>query len=228
MAGNEIAFHTSKHTFLAHVQSVQGTAIHSFPSVSAAGLEVTTDSDATSGITGWEITNGILATSKAAYTVGSLPQGKAIFLEANILIDDISDVTEMALGFRKAEAFQVAVDNYDEMASFNVGADADGQIEIHTILNAAATAETDTTETDWADAKAYRLRVEVKNDGKCKFLLTAATASAAAAAAADLREPTITASFTFDDGEVIVPFLFLACETGDPGVSISSWEVGTI
>lgn len=212
-AGDEVTFHTRKNRFLCHVQSINGTAVQSFPYTSADGLEVNVDDDATNGITGWEITNGILGNSYAAYTVGSFPESKKIYFEVTVKVDDISDVTEFAMGFRKAEAFQVNVDDYDEMASFNVGQDADGQIEIHTILNGAATSETDTTETDWADSNEKTLRIEVANDGECTFKI-------------DGSAPTVSASFTFDDAEVIVPFFFLISETGDPGVSISSWECG--
>jgi hypothetical protein len=212
-AGDEVTFNTRKHRFLCHVQSINGTAVQSFPFTSADGLEVNVDDDATNGILGWEITNGILANSYAAYTVGSFPETKKIYFETTLKIDDISDVTELAMGFRKAEAFQANVDDYAEMASFNVGQDGDGQIEIHTILNGAATTETDTTETDWADTNEKTLRVEVTNDGVCTFKIDGAA-------------PTVTATFTFDSGEVIVPFFFLIAETGDPGVSISSWECG--
>lgn len=214
-AGDEIAFRTRKNVFLAHVQSINGTAIQSFPYVSADGLEVKTDANATDGITGWELTNGILANSAQCYTVGSFNQNRTLFFEAAVTIDDISDVTELAFGFRKAEAFQAAVDNYDEMAAFNIGADADGQVEIHKILNNGATSEVDTTLTDWADTETHTLRIEVANNGKCTFLYDGAA-------------PTVTTTFTFDAAEDIVPFLFLACETGDPGVSVSSWKVGYV
>lgn len=220
-AGEELGFHTGKHAFEVHQAAVATPAVVT-PHQSASGLEVKPVAAADA----LEITNGITALSKAAYTVGSFLSNKKIYVEMTILIDDISDVTEMAMGWRKAEAYQAAVDSYDEMASFNVGQDGDGQIEIHTILNNAATSETDTTETDWADGKAYRLRIEVENDGVCKFLISAAAASAAAAELLTLAEPTVTASFTFDDAEVLVPFLFLDTETGDPGVSVSKWEVG--
>ena len=211
-AGDEIAFRTSKHNFLMHVQSINGTAVQSFPYVSADGLELNVDDDATNGTTGLEITAGILSTSKACFTVGTDPD---FFIEAVIKIDDISDLTEMAVGFRKAEDFQTAVDNYDEMAAFNIGADADGQIEIHTILNNAATTETDTTEADWADGATHTLKVIVRASGKCEFLLDGAT-------------PIVTQAFTFDSGEKVVPFIFAACETGDPGISISSLKVGRL
>jgi hypothetical protein len=209
-AGEELGFHTGKNAFECHQAAVATPAVVT-PFQSADGLEVKPVAAADA----LEITNGITALSKAAYTVGSLPGNKAIFFEATVKIDDISDVTELAVGWRKAEAYQAAVDSYDEMASFNIGQDGDGQIEIHTILNNAATAETDTTLTDWADAGEHTLRIEVTNAGVCTFKYDGAA-------------PTVTATFTFDSGEVIVPFLFLDTETGDPGVSVSSWKVGVI
>lgn len=207
-AGEECSFHTGKNAFEFHQAAVATPAVVT-PFQSADGLEVKPVAAADA----LEITNGITALSKAAYTVGSFPEDKTIFFECTVKIDDISDVTELAVGFRKAEAYQAAVDDYDEMAAFNIGQDADGQIEIHTILNNAATAETDTTETDWADGGEHTLRVEVANDGVCTFKY-------------DGAEPTVTATFTFDSGEVIVPFLFLDTETGDPGVSVSAWKCG--
>lgn len=165
-----------------------------------------------------ELTLGTTSLSRAAYTVGSLPADSSgssgsIFLEAKIKIDDISDVTEVFFGWRKAEAYQADPDNYDEMASFNIGKDADGQIEIHTILNGAITSETDTTLPDWADGGEHTLRIEVSNSGVCTFYYDGAT-------------PTVTKSFQFDSGEVIVPFLHLNTEIGDPGLSISELKCG--
>lgn len=160
-----------------------------------------------------ELTNGTDSLSRTAYTVGSLLDGKKLMFSVKLKIDDISDVTEIFMGWRKAEAYQVDPDDYDEMASFNIGKDADGQIEIHTILNNAATAEVDTTLTDWADAGEHTLRIEVDNLGYCKFLYDGAA-------------PTVSTTFKFDAGEVIVPFLYMNTETGDPGCSISQWDVG--
>lgn len=209
-AGDEFVMHTRKNAFEAHVQSINGTVVNTFPYVSADGLEINVDDDAINGVTGYEITNGIVTNCHAAFTVGT---DEKFYFEAIIKVDDISDVTELAMGFRKAEAYQAAIDNYDEMASFNIGQDADGQIEIHTILNGGATSETDTTLTDWADAGEHTLRVEVDGNGLCKFLY-------------DGSEPTVTAQFTFDSGEIVIPFVYLIAETGDPGVSISSWKCG--
>lgn len=209
-AGDEIVMYSRKNPFEMHVMSINGTPVHSFPFVSADGLELNVDDDATNGITGIEISNGIVTNCSAALTVGT---DHDIFFEAVVKIDDISDVTELWMGLRKAEAYQVDPDNYDEMCAYNVGKDADGQIEIHTILNNGATSETDTTEADWADGNEKTLLIKVDKNGLCSFQI-------------DGSEPAVVPSFSFDSGEVIVPFVALTAETGDPGVSISSWKAG--
>lgn len=210
-AGEECSFHSGKAVYEFHQAAVASAAVVT-PFRSADGLELKPVAAADA----IEVGNGISSSSRAAYTVGSFAAGadKKIFFEAVIKIDDISDVSELAMGWRKAEAYQAAVDDYDEMASWNIGADADGQVEIHTILNGGATSETDTTLADWADAGEHTLRIEVDNTGLCKFLYDGAA-------------PTVDVTgFSFDSGEVLVPFVFLDTETGDPGVSISSWKVG--
>lgn len=226
-AAEVLGFNTGKHQFEAYVNAVATGAAVAGPYQSVSGLELISLVAGT-GPSAWEITNGVTALSKTAYIVGTDIVGleEKIFFEANILIDDISDITEVWMGFRKAEAYQTDPDDYDEMAAFNIGEDADGQIEIHTIINNASTDNVDTTETDWANGKAYRLRIEVNGNGDCKFLITSAGATAAAAALLDLAEPTVTKEFAFDADEVIVPFLTVVTETGDPGLSISNWTVG--
>jgi hypothetical protein len=208
-AGDEISMQTRKSPFNMHVISIEttGTALWNLPFVSADGLEL--NPDILDGINALEITNGILSTSAAALTVGDAK----FFFKAKIKIDDISDVTELWVGFRKAEAYQADPDNYDEMCAFNIGKDADGQIEIHTILNNGATSETDTTLADWVDGDENTLLIIVDTTGKCSFQI-------------DGAEPTVVANFSFDDNEVIIPFVALTAETGDPGVSISQWQVG--
>lgn len=205
--GEVVAIHSGKAAYEVYQAAVASAAVVT-PRQSADGLELkpVAAGDAL------ELSMGTSSRGRGAMTVGT---SEPFFIEATIKIDDISAVTEMFLGWRKAEAYQADPDSYDEMAAFNIGKDADGQIEIHTILNNAATAETDTTEDDWVDGGEHTLRIEVDAAGRCKFLL-------------DGEEPAVTASFTFDDGEVVVPFLHLNSETGDPGVSISSWRVGKL
>lgn len=207
--GEALAFHSGRYPYEYYAAATAvAAAVGPFQSADGLELKVIAAGDAC------ELTQGTTALSKAAHVVGSLldPDAK-IYFQAKIKIDDISDVTELWCGLRKAEAYQADPDNYDELAAFNIGKDADGQIEIHTILNGAATSETDTTETDWADGGEHTLRIEVSNSGVCKFLY-------------DGSEPAATTAFTFDSGEVLIPFIHLDTETGDPGVSISQWQIG--
>ncbi len=205
-----IGFHSGRASYECYQTAVAAAAIVT-PFQSASGLEVKPVAAADA----LEITNGVTALSPAAHVVGSfLKSGyKEIYFQAKILVDDISDVTQFWCGWRKAEAYQTDPDDYDEMAAFNVGEDADGQIEIHTIINGAATVNTDTTETDWANAGNHTLEIRVNNAGVVTFFY-------------DGSAPTVTKAFTFDAAEVIVPFFTLDTETGDPGVSISAWKVG--
>lgn len=188
-----------------------GTAAVVAPYQSASGLEL--KPQITAGAV--ELTLGTTALSRAAHVIGSLlaTDDKEIYMQAVIKIDDVSDVTELWVGWRKAEAYQADPENYDELCAFNIGKDADGQVEIHTILNGATTAETDTTETDIADAGEHTFEIRIKNSGECTFLYDGAA-------------PTVTTAFSFDSGEVVLPFIHLDTETGDPGVSISSLKVG--
>ena len=140
----------------------------------------------------------------------------------------VTDVSELAFGLRTATAYQAAVNSYDTYATFNIGGAADGQIDIETELNGAGLATTDTTEPDVADGEALRLRIEIDNAGVAKFLISQTAADSAAAALLSLAEPAVTATFIFDDGDVVIPFVFLDTEAGDPGVSISSWKCGYV
>lgn len=197
-----------------------GTAVYKMPLVSADGLEIRVDADVTDGPTAVELTHGITARSRAAFTVGTDP---AFFISAKIKIDDISDLEELAVGFRKAEAYQADIDSYDELVAFHIGETgatvADGQINIMKILNNAATSYVDTTLTDWADTNEKTLRIEVDAEGNCTFLV-------------DGSAPTVTTTFKFDAGEVVVPFIYVdntaGSTTGDPGVSVSEWKVGKL
>lgn len=197
--------------YYAAVEST-GTAVYKYPTVSADGLELPQDADHTDGPSAIELNNGITARSRCAFTVGT---DDDFFFETKIKIDDISDVTSLFVGFRKAEAYQADPESYDEMAAFQIGGTADGQVNIWTILNNGSTTKTDTTLDDWLDAGEHTLRVTVRKTGAVEFSYDAA-------------EPTVTQKFTFDSGEVVVPFLHLDGETGDAGVSLATWRCGKL
>jgi len=125
------------------------------------------------------------------YVVGSA----AFYCEMKWSIADVSGADECAFGFRKVEAFQANIDDYDEMACLN---SISGDIKSETILNAGATTTTDLTSPssgDWANDAVHKVKILVSSAGVVTYKLDNATPGAAAA-------------FTFDDGEIVTPFFF--------------------
>lgn len=184
----------------------KGTQTIIIPVRTAAGLNVGMDQTDNDGV---EITNGMaVGVAKKVFTVGTDP---AFFFRCKFSIATVAGTDDCAVGFRKAEADQANLDDYDEMAALNV---ISGNITIETILNNAATSSTDTTD-NWADAATHTLEVRVSYGGVVTFLI-------------DGKAPTVTAAFTFDAGEVVVPFFFMlqanAAQTG--AVILKEWEWG--
>jgi hypothetical protein len=186
-----------------------GTAVAQVPVVDASGLLIPMDADQTDGPTAVELGHGVTARSRAAFTVGTSPE---FYAEATFSFADISDLTELWFGFRKAEAYQADPDNYDEACTLAVGHAADGRINIVTILNNAATVVTNTAVTAIVDGGSVTLKVVIGANGKARFYVNDTENTAAA--------------FTFDTGEVVVPFLHVDGETGDAGIYCSAWKVG--
>jgi hypothetical protein len=174
------------------------------PVMGATGLNVSGDAADNEG---FEFSTGITAGDKAHFTVGT---DAAFFARLRFTIADVSDTDDCAFGFRKAEAFQANVDDYDEMAALNV---ISGDIKIETILNDGATTTTDTTE-NWADAATHTLEVDVSAAGAVTYKI-------------DGHAPSTTAAFTFDTGEVVVPFFyFLHAAASTAGIVVHEFECG--
>lgn len=174
------------------------------PNIAATGLDIAKDLTDTDGL---ELTQGIVASSPAAFTVGT--DGAFHFL-ARVYLTDVSGTDDFLIGFRKAEAYQAAVDNYDEMAALNI---ISGDITIETILNAGATTSTDTTD-NWADTTSKTVGVHVSAAGVVTYTI-------------DGVAPTTTAAFTFDDAEVVVPFIYFIHD-GDVAEAtiLQRWDCG--
>jgi hypothetical protein len=198
--GNENVMLIERNAFEYHIL---GTQTLLAPIQIATGLNVAMDQDVSDGL---EITQGILSNSRMAFTIGT----HAFYGSCKWVMSDVSDLGDCAFGFRKAEDYDADIDDYDEMACFNIQA---GQVEIHTILNGLATSETDTTEDDWDDGEAHTVEVHVDIDGVVTFLYDGAA-------------PENTKVFTFDDGEVVVPFFyFLLGSEATSTVVLQEWDV---
>lgn len=183
---------------------ILGTQTIVAPSMGVGGLDVSLDAADNDGA---EFCPGINAANKLAFTVGTDP---AFYAKMKFTIADVSDTDDCAFGFRKVEAYQANIDDYDEMAALNV---ISGNITIETILNAAATVSTDTTD-DWADTATHTLEVRVSDAGVVTYKI-------------DGLAPTTTAAFTFDDAEVVVPFFyFLHAASSTAGIVLKEFECG--
>ena len=183
---------------------ILGTQTITAPVISATGLNIGMDQTDNDGV---EITQGILSNSRSVFVVGT---SKSFSLKVGITIPDVSGTDDCAIGFRKAEAYQAAIDNYDEMVAINV---ISGAIKTETILNGAATTTTDTTDT-FTDGASKTLEVNVSATGIVTYKV-------------DGVAPTTTAAFTFDDGEVVVPFIYFL-HAGDiaGAVTLTKYECG--
>lgn len=209
-AGEKIGINTGRAQMEARVLAVATGAAVIAPFQSADGLEVKNMAGGT-GPSHWELTWGITALSKFVHTVGtSLDSTQVWSFSCTFKVDDISDVTDLLVGFRKAEAYRIDYNDYDEAAAFHI--DTDGDINIIRILNNAATATGDTT-ANWADGNSKTFKITVDYRGRCRFFV-------------DGTEYPGTRPHTFDSGEVIIPFFHVLGEVGDAGVSISNVKIG--
>lgn len=172
--------------------------------MTATGLDIAgdqTDDD------GNEVDGGILGASGRPFIIGDDP---AFYFCATVALADVSGSDLFMTGFRRAEPFNATFDNYLDLASIG---SVSGDIKIETILNNAATTVTDTTD-NWADTATHKLCTNVSGSGVVTYTVDGAA-------------PTTTASFTFDDGDPVIPFVHLLQDADlmDSAV-ITLWEVG--
>jgi hypothetical protein len=175
------------------------------PSLTADGLLCSLDLTNNEGV---EYSQGITARSRMAFTIGTSP---AFYLKVGLLVADVSGSDICAVGFRKAaQAYQAAFADYTDKASISK---KNGDIYLVTALNNGSDTETDTT-VNWSDATAKVLEVYVSAAGVVTYKI-------------DGAPPTVVAAFTFDTGDVVVPFFHLLHDATTPGaVTIQSWECG--
>ncbi len=144
------------------------------------------------------------------YKVGTA----AFYAKLTFTITDVSDTDDCAFGLRKVEAFQAAIDDYDEMACLNV---ISGDVKSETVINNAGTVATDLTAPssgDWADGAVHSLKVKVAADGAVTYEY-------------DNTAPTGAVAYSFDIGEVVTPFFYLKhAAASTAGVILHSFEHG--
>lgn len=134
---------------------------------------------------------------------------KPKFVRLKFRIADVSGTDDCALGWRKVEAFQANIDDYDEAAWLNIIL---GALKKETILNNGATSTTSLSPT-WADDATHEMEVRMIGS-KAYFFFDGS----------EVGSP-----FTFDDAEVLVPFFFFLQATTSPGkVWWTELEIGDL
>lgn len=193
--------HTLLNSFEYHIK---GTQTILAPVFSSSGLNIAMDQTDNDGV---ELTNGLSSRSRAAYTIGT----DNCYFEITATITDVSGTDDFCVGFRKQAAYQANVDDYTDAAYFQWAGTA---LNIETILNNAATTTVATTNT-LTDATEFTMRVEIIN-GVTAFYLNGAA-------------PSTQVNFTFDTGDVVMPFLFMLnssdlCDS----IYLTKWECGKL
>ncbi len=175
--------HTGRMAWLDSMITAQAIAT---PINTVLGLDVSADQ---ANAAGREMTIANAATYPNQATVGTTEN---FYTSMKFSIATPATLAECAFGFRKAEDFEPAIDDYDDMAVLNVLA---GDINIETIADGVGTVTTDTTD-DWADGETHTLRVDVDINGVTTFKIDGAA-------------PTVTAALTFTAGDILVPFFYM-------------------
>ena len=168
--------------------NVIGTQTILAPKIDAFGLNLVQDAVSGDGI---ELCMGQTALSPMAFTIGS---DAAFFLQIVFKCEDVSGTNPLIIGFRKAQAFDATLANYTDFATIGiVGTANPNTIKIQTQVNTGGVTTTDTTQTV-ADAAIVQLKVKVSAAGVVTYELNYAAT-------------TVTAAFTFDTADVVIPFI---------------------
>ena len=177
---------------LAYVPIVAQTAVIA---MTANGLNIGLDQVANDGA---ELFAGVTGASGRGAIIGTTGAFKA---SLTFQIADVSGTDDFHFGFRRAETVNATFDNYLDVASIGCVTSADPMlIQLETILNNAGTTTTNTTDT-LADATSVKFTVLVSAAGVVTYLI-------------DGVAPSTTAAFTFDDGDLVIPF-FQYIQHGD-------------
>ena len=175
----------------------------------AVGFNIQLDAETTTNH-GFELSIGGSSTVKNnanAYTVGT-HNGQ---IDATFWTTDLTDYDCVSIGFRKVQAHQAGhgailaaasgAPLYTEFAAFGVQSADD--IQIATVVNDGGSGSYKDTTQAPTDSQNHRFKVILAKDGS----VTYKHIGNAIAGEGALAAPTATASFTFDSGDIVVPYM---------------------
>ena len=172
-----------------------------------------------------EFGQGVLTSAHMEFTIGTSP---AFFVRLKADIPDVSDYDVVAVGFRKQGAYQNITTpathalGYDDLCTIGIHDGAGAINTVSELNNSGSATVTDTTDA-WTDGLQVDMKVLVSATGVVTFQHDVASAGTLAA-------PTAVGTFTFDTGDVVIPY-FVIVPTLDIGasgdaISLISYECG--
>ena len=204
------------YTVAGKTPQLDGTVPATDTATTQAGFDLQMDTE-TAAATGLEVVlaGGPLGGNANGITIGT----HAATIDATFNTPDWTDFDACGIGFRKVEDFNdghvpildgaAAADAiYTDFAAF--GAMGDTNLEIMTDLNNSGTStSTDCGSSVPVDGQNLRLKITLSSAG----VVTYSFVVNAVAGAGTLAAPATTAAFTFDDGDVVVPYIFTSSDT---------------
>jgi hypothetical protein len=186
-------------------QFIIGTQTILVPRMDATGLLASLDLTNTDG---WELNYGAArANSRLAMTIGT---SAAFFMELRYTLADVSGCEPFMFGFRRTQANQAAFANYTDFAAIGVDDGvAGGDAIIQTQLNTGGVNSTDTNDA-FGDGTTHTMQVLVSAAGVTTFTI-------------DGAPPTATQAYTFDNGDVVHPFIHNLFGAAAPGNIHLQW-----
>lgn len=179
------------------------------PRMSANGLNIALDLVDNEGA---EYNFGARAGAKHAYTIGT---SAAFFLEAQIYVADLSGCEPLWLGFRKVQANDADYTLYTDFYTIGLNnATSATAVSLGSQVNTGGVTLQSSTDAWGGDGSIQTLRVLVSAAG-----VVTATISGAA--------PSAPLAFTFDNADVVMPFIHFLHDTTTPGeISLLSFKCG--
>jgi hypothetical protein len=206
--------------------TVQGTVVATDTNSTVAGLNLQMDSETADAVGVEIIMGGSQFSSKSNKIIAGTHSSS---FDVTINNADWTDYDCLTIGYRKVQEFQpghgaiLAASSGDPLYTDYVafGCISPDDVQISTDLNDSG----DETVTDSGDATAanhnHRFRVELASSGS----VTYSHIGAAAMRDGLLAAPSTTASFTFDSGDVLVPYMFVLGTNQNSAVYLKSIDI---
>ena len=197
--------------------------------IAESGINLQMDS-ANTDDTGIQIDCGVNAASPCKVIIGS---DKGMSIEATFFTSDWSLHDCVVIGFRKIETVVNGFGNvvaaetgdalYTDFAVFGVMGSTNSLQTLTDLNDSGVPVLTDTTNLA-VDSQNLKLKVEVNKSGTVSYYYKVNDVSTSSS----FSTPSITASFTFDSGDIIVPFITVTNTNNDNGIYLKQLKISKL